>query len=192
MRGEEGALVLRGRTAITIETTVGSACTAGKRNLSAQCFACAMNPDGGVVGRDARLFAQIGQTAFLQINPHQSLAILGLQSIQESGNALAYVAPKRGFRLDVPVKLADQSLRPSISGSALPIIIDDGVSQNAIEPGDGGLFVANRRAFLKTLDEGRLQNVFRSFPGTDTVLNEFQELETAFEEAIQRLGRERS
>jgi hypothetical protein len=151
-------------------------CTAGKRDLSAQRFARTMNPDGGIVGCNSRLFAKIGQSAFFQINPCQSLAILRLQSIQQSGNALAYVALKRGLRLNVRLKLAYQSLRRSIRGSALPMVINDGVAQNAIEPGNGGLFVANRRAFLQTLDEARLQNVFRSFPDTDTVLNEFQEL----------------
>jgi len=153
-----------------------STCTAGKRDLFAQRFARTMYPDGGIVGRDASLFAQISQTAFLQINPHQSLAILRLQSIQQSGNTLAYVALKRVLRLNVRLKLADQSLRRSIRDSALPIVIDDGVSQNAIEPGNGGPFVANRRASLNTLYEGRLQNVLRGFQGTDTVLNEFQEL----------------
>src|SRR5579872_565807 len=97
--------VLRSRAALTIQTTMRCTCTAGKCDLSAQRLARPMNPYGGIVGCDARLFAKLGQTAFLQINPRQSLAILRLQSIQQSGDALAYFALKRGLWLNVRLKL---------------------------------------------------------------------------------------
>jgi hypothetical protein len=88
-------LAVRGRAAVTIEATVRGAYPAGQRDLAAKGSACAMNPDSGVINCDARLFAQIRQTGFFEIDPHQSLAILGLQRIQQTGNTLADVALER-------------------------------------------------------------------------------------------------
>jgi len=55
-------------------------------------------------------------------------------------------------------------------------MIDDGISEHAIEPRDDALFVADIIPTLEGTHEGRLQNIFRNGPGFHALFEEGQEL----------------
>ena len=49
----------------------------------------------------------------------------------------------------------------AFGGAPLPVVINDGVSKDAVEPRDDAFFVAQRPSLFQATDEGRLQDVLR-------------------------------
>lgn len=76
----------------------------------------------------------------------------------------------------------------AIFGGAMPVVVDDSVAQDAIEPGYGGLFVVQRRGLLHCADIGTLQDVFGSGWRCDAVLDELEEFAPLKDETVDGFG----
>jgi len=60
--------------------------------------------------------------------------------------------------------------------SAMPIVIDDGITQYSIKPRYGALLIAHLCASFQSPYKRRLQNIFRSGPGFHPRLQKSQKL----------------
>ena len=76
--------------------------------------------------------------------------------------------------------------RPTIEGqafrSAAAVVIDKGVAQNAVKPGDGGLILAQLAGGFERTDVGGLQDVFGERAINQAALEKAEELPAEIEE----------
>jgi len=86
-------------------------------------------------------------------------------------------------------KLLAPALVGSLGRSAVAVVIDDGVAEHPVKPGNDALFVAHVGPPLQGAHEGRLQDVFGDNSRFDTGLEEGQELPVAIHQAFDGGGR---
>ena len=150
-----------------------SACDA---DLLAQRFPCTVDANSRIAARDSGRLGEIVQTALAEIDDGQSFTILRLERGQQLRNALADVVPDFRFSCLVGGKLAPPSFHGAVRCRAVPVVVDDRIAQNAIEPRDNALVVAQFAPALDAPHERRLQNVLRRGAGFHVPFNEGQEL----------------
>jgi hypothetical protein len=68
------------------------------------------------------------------------------------------------------------ALEGTIFGSAATVVVDDGVAQDAVEPGHSGLFAAEAGGLLNGADVGALDDVLGGIGGVDAPAHEVKEL----------------
>ena len=145
--------------------------------LFAQGCTGAMGAYGGV-GRGDVLRDGIGiESSLLQIYFAQQLCIGRRDDVERTGDALARgllqlrIGCRRGFQFLCP------TFKGCAFGGAAPIVVDDGVAEDAIEPGNGGLAGAQASPRLgdlglKGTQVGCLQNIFGDGATVDSALEE--------------------
>ena len=88
-------------------------------------------------------------------------------------------------------------LEGAIFGGAMTVVVDDGVAQDAVEPGDGGLVAAEGGGLLHGADVGGLDDVLGGGAGGYAAFDELEELLSLVDEAgdgvdaMESFGKER-
>ena len=164
--------------AVAIETAVIGAGTAGLADLFLERLAGAVDTHCGIVRGDGGLVREIVQGAFLDIDDTQGVAILGFESLKQGGDTLADFGAELGRGSDFVLKLLAPGFEGAGSGGAMAVVVDDGVAEDAVEPGDD-LFVGDGGRVLESAGEGSLENVFGGLARLDAVLEEGQEIAVA-------------
>lgn len=90
------------------------------------------------------------------------------------------------------LEFMDQSCCARFEEPPLAVVVDAGVPQQPIEPGDDRLLIAQGAALFDSLDEGRLQNILGYFRRPNATLDKGEELPAAFKQTSERLARELS
>lgn len=148
-----------------------------------QSPAGAVEADGGVIGGDAGLGGEFGGAAFLDVDELESMPVFGLEVIEEAGDAFAYLIAQVGRRL-FGFDLAGKGFEGAAGGSLMAVMVDDGIAQETIEPGDDAFFVAEGATALESTDEGSLEEVFGEGGRGDAFFKERKELVTSREEQV--------
>jgi hypothetical protein len=83
-------------------------------------------------------------------------------------------------------------LRPAFEGggfgAAAAEVVGDGVAEDGVEPGDGGLLLAERVGALERADVGGLEDVFGECAVVDAARDEGQEAGALCEEVVESAG----
>jgi hypothetical protein len=163
---------------LAVEAAVIGASAAGLFDLAAQGFPGPMHADGGIVGRDSRLAREVADVAIVEIDDLQRLAIFGLEGCEKAGNTLADLLTEEGIGLLNPGGLAAPGLQGALGSGAAAVMVDDGIAEDPIEPGDNLLILDAGTAF-DSAHEGGLEDVFGGFAGLDAALEEGEKLAVA-------------
>jgi len=119
-----------------------------------------VSPDGGVCRGDVLGCGVSSEALFAKIQCAQKGRVRRSDGVQRSGNALTCGVFEERFGGRLAFKLPSPSVeRRAFPGSAA-VVVDDGVAQNAIEPGDRRLLIAQAAGVLEGAHVCRLQNVF--------------------------------
>ena len=123
-----------------VDATMFGAGAADESELLFEGMACAMDTDGRVAGGDSSLLCEDVEGGVSEINVAEDFAVGRLHGVERFNNALADDI----VSLRVWCGFGRKVLRPAFEGTvlsgAVAIVIDDGVAQDAVEPGAGGLF----------------------------------------------------
>jgi hypothetical protein len=108
-------------------------------------LASSVHADGGVACGDSHFFCEGDEACFSQINFAEDFAVGGIHGEEDFVDALA--DDLLGFRVWRGFgEVVGPALEGTIFGSAATVVVDDCVAQDAVEPGDSGLFTAERGA----------------------------------------------
>ncbi len=109
------------------------------------------------------------QLAFLKIDCVEDFGVRRAQGWQHASDASAdyRVWEAAGRRLAVSFKRRPPSAQSAFFDARSAVVVDDRVAENAIEPGDGRLIVAQPRSVLQSAQIGVLKNVFGDLCGPD-------------------------
>ena len=139
-------------------------------------LARSMDADGGVSRADSCFRCEGFEILACEVNAAENLTVGGL----EGGQYLVDATADNLLGLWVGRGAGREILRPLLEsvvfGGAVAVIVDDGVAQDAIEPGDGGLFLTQGWRVFDGADVGALNDVFGDGRGADPPPNEMEEL----------------
>jgi hypothetical protein len=130
-----------------------------------------MHADGGILGSDSRLLGEVAELSVLEVHDSYGVAIVGLEAGEEAGDTLADFLAEAGVGLRVGGELAAPGFQGSSGNGAVAVMVDYGVAEDSIEPGDH-FFVVNRGASFQAAGEGGLEDVFGGGPGFDAAFQE--------------------
>jgi hypothetical protein len=154
---------------------VASADAADQHELFFESLTRAMYADGCVASGDAGVGGE-GFKAFSgEVHVAQNLVVSRFKSGEHLADALADDC--LGLRVGCGFgEVVRPALEGSVFGGAAAVVIDDGVAEDAVEPGDGGLVAAQSGGLLDGADVGTLNDVFCGCGGFDAPLHEAKEL----------------
>ncbi len=149
------------RFTATIHTTVLGACPTCQLDLFLEGLPRSVNSDSGVISRDPGLRCQIAWAGLIDVDHLNRLTVLRLQFGQHPRNTLAnlILQVRRGNLL--PLHLAGETLHRAPGSGVSPVVIDDGITEQPVKPGNNTLFIADIATSLDASYERRLQDVFR-------------------------------
>jgi hypothetical protein len=167
---------LRREAAGAVDTMMDSACAAATDELFAEGGAGTVGTDRRVAGADSLGVRIGGEGGLAKIDFAEQGGVRRGDCIERAGDALAGgLMEKRvrgGFRLEL--------LRPALEGRPLggsaTIVVDDGVAEDAVEPGHGGFVLTQVAAGFKSAHVGGLKNVLRNGAIFDAALDKAKEL----------------
>lgn len=164
-----------GSSAGAVDTAMLGTGSAGERELFFQRLTRPMDADGGVAGSDAHGFGESFERVFSKIDAANNLAVLRLDGgehvLDASADDILCTLVRRCFGDEI----AGPSFESAVFGGAVTIVVDDGIAQNAVEPGDGGLVFVQRRGFFHCANVGALQDIFGSRGSIDAALEKLEE-----------------
>jgi len=146
--------------------------SARRLHCLSQSFSRAMHSDARIVLRDASSLRQLSQTPVFQINHLDGLSILGLQFDQHLPHASARNIANHGIGFRFCFEFANPALRGTLGSGFVSVMIDQGISQKPIEPGDCRFLVAQFPTLLDSSQEGSLEDVLRNFAALYSALQE--------------------
>ncbi len=98
-----------------------------------------MDSDGGISRCDAGSIGDCFKRFAVEFDLAENLAVCGLEFVEGPKNAVTGAV----FCQRVWLGFGGDILRPAIEGAvfsgAMTVVVDDGVAQNAIEPGNNGI-----------------------------------------------------
>ena len=147
-----------------------------------------MYADGGILLCDARLLREVVELTVVQIDHLQRLSIFRLESREKRGNTLADFLPQHGIGLLNVRVFPAPCLHGPCSCGAVTVMIDHGIAQGAIEPGDNVL-VLHPSPSLQSAHKRLLQDVFGYGSGLDAPFQEGQKFAVSFNELRYGFGR---
>ncbi len=158
---------------------------AGADDLFLQSLSGAVDADGGVIGGDAGLGGEGVEGAVVEIDEFESLAVFGFEIVEQVEEALADGVAGVGVGGIGLQRIVREGFVAAITGGLLAVVIDDGVTEDAIEPGDDILLFGKFVAVFDGANEGGLEDVFGNGAGFDTRLQESQEAAMAVDEGLE-------
>ena len=159
-----------------IDATVFGTGTADERELLFQDLAGSMDADCCVRGGDVGLGGECLEAAAFEFDVADNFTIGRLHGAEHIADALAHDLLGLRIRLCFGGQFLRPSLEGSVFGGAMAVVIDDGIAQDAVEPGDGRLFAAQARSLFERAGVGALQNVLRGGEGFDAPLEKAEKL----------------
>jgi hypothetical protein len=159
-----------------VDAAVFGAGAADFGELLFEGLAGAMNTDGGVACGDSRFFCEGLEARFSQIDTAEDFAIGGLHGLDGFGDALADDIVGLRVWCRFGGEILAPTLKSAIFGGAVAIVVDDGVAEDAVEPGDHGLFAAECGGLLDGAGVSGLDDVLGGVGGVDAPLHEVKEL----------------
>jgi hypothetical protein len=139
-------------------------------------LARSMEANGGVAHSDSRFGCEGFEALACEVDAAEDLAIGGLDGGKYLVNAIANDL----LGLRIGCSFGCEVLRPllesAVFGGAVAIVVDDGVAQDAIEPGDGRLFTAQDGGVFDGANIGALDDVFRYGRRVNSALYEMEEM----------------
>jgi hypothetical protein len=174
-----------------VEAAMFGAGAAGADELFAQGFAGAMDADAGVGRGDAVLVGEVLEALTAEVGGAQDGGILRLELIDDAGEAGADLAFDLRRWLRRGLKLARPGLEGFASGLLAAVVVNDGVAQQAVEPGGCGFVEIGAVLMLIGAQVGGLKDVFRERGIGNAALNKGEELVSLREELIERGVRHR-
>jgi transposase len=146
-----------------------------------------MHANRGILSRNSRLLRQVAELAILQIHNPQRIPIFRLESREKAGNTLADLLPQGCIWL-----LAFREFPPGFHGPCragpVAVMIDDGVAEHPIEPGDHFL-IRHTTSSFQSARKRCLQDIFGGGPGLDAPFQERQKLAVAGNQLRKGFGR---
>jgi hypothetical protein len=157
---------------------------ADPNKLGFKGLAGSMETNGGVARGNSGPGREGFQALAREVDAAENLAVGGLDGgkdlVDATADDLLSLSVGCGFGCEVVCPL----LESAVFGGTVAIVIDDGVAQDAIEPGDGRLFTAQDVGVFDGADIGALDDVFRDRGGVDSSLHKMEEVISLLNEAV--------
>ena len=134
-----------------------------------------MDANSGVAGSDARGFGEGFEGIFAKVDAADDLAVLQLKGRKDLLDALADDVLCALVRRSFGDEIVGPSFESAVFGSAVAIVVDDGIAQDAIKPGYGRLVVVERGGFFHRAHVSALEDVFGGRRSIDAALDELKE-----------------
>jgi hypothetical protein len=168
---------------------VFAAGSAGGNEGFAQRLAGAVEADGGVPRGDVGGFGKEIDGALGEVDGGENFAVGGTKVLDRLAEAFADEALGVGVRPGggTGEELAGPGFEEAVVSGALAVMVDDGVAQDAVEPGGGRLVAANGGGLLEGAQVGGLQNVLRGGGVFYAVLQEAKKLAALGEQDVDGL-----
>ena len=161
------------------------ACSAAPYKLPAQRGAGTMGADSRVRRTDAVL-AGIGCKFTLgQIDLAQQFGITRFERFESAHDTSAGGVEELWLRGTGIGQFQSPALQRRNLGSAAAVVVDDGIAQDAIEPGNDGLFFPQPMRGLECAHIGRLQDIFGNRGLVDASTQESEELAAEIEQCME-------
>ena len=145
---------------VAVETAVGGTRAAGGNQRFFEGLASAVDADGCVRNADVIARGEVGQRRFLQVHIAKDIRVIWLERRQHSGDALADDIARQIVRLYGGFKLVCPLRESAVFEAAMPVEVDDGVAQDAVEPCGARLSAAQFSLTLQGTEIGVLQDIF--------------------------------
>src|SRR6476620_3067917 len=143
-----------------------------------------MHSHCGIARCDSRPSRQIVQTPVLEIDQLQCFLVLRFKCFHKGLDALADLIFEKGIRSFRENDLLAPTLIGSLSRITSSVVVNGGIAQDSVEPGNGALLIAELGSMLKTPDKRGLQDVFSNLPGLHALLKKAQELPVAVHQLL--------
>ena len=141
-----------------------------------------MRADGGVAGRDGLRRGVMRDGTLGEIDFTQERGVGSGQRIERASDALAGGVLQKGIGHGFGFELARPAIERRAFCGAAAVVIDEGVAQDAVEPGHGGLTLAQSAGGFERTDVSRLQNVFGERAIAQAALEKAEELPAEIEQ----------
>lgn len=148
-----------------------------------------MKADGSVARGDSFCLCEGIERLFGEVDIANDLAIGGLEVFNDLADALTHDLMGCHVGLGLGQEFVRPSLESAVFGCSMAVVIDDGVAQDAIEPGYGRLVAAKFGGLFDGAHVGDLNDVIGGGGGVDTTLQEVEKLLPLAEEVVDRAGR---
>jgi len=147
-------------------------------------LAGSMEANGGVARGDSGAGCEGFQAPASEVDAAENLAVGG----PDGGKDLVDAITDDLFGLSVGCGFGCEVVSPLLEGAVFggtaAIVIDDGVAQDAIEPGDGRFFTPQGGGVLDGADVGALDDVFGDSGGVDSPLHKMEEVISLLNQAV--------
>jgi hypothetical protein len=147
---------------MAIETAMGGARATAHDDLSKERFPCAVDPYACIARGDPQFVGCLSNGCLFQVHSAQDFCIARLQRAQESLDALADGLHQLTVLFPSIDRARRRLQRPPLC-ALTPVMIDQCVAKEAIEPCSGGLAVAKHVPALERTDEGLLKDFLSLF-----------------------------
>ena len=162
---------------------------AGSSEFAAESGTGAVGADGGVAGGEFVAVGEVGEGCVGEIDFAEDLGVGGAEGGEDDLDAAADEGASGdvgGGGLGVgEVQLGDPAIHRGGLGGVMAVVIDDGVAQDCVEPGDGRFVLAESSGLFERADVGDLQDVFCKRAVVDATLHEGKEALAAVEESLE-------
>jgi hypothetical protein len=135
-----------------------------------------MKTHGSVAGGDSLRLCKGVERLFGEVNIADDLAIGGLEMLDDLVDALADDLMGHDVGLGLGQELVRPSFQSAIFGGSMTIVVYDGVSQDAIEPGYGRLVAAKLGGLFDGAHVGDLNDVIGGGGSVDATVQKVEKL----------------
>jgi hypothetical protein len=149
---------------------------ADPNELGFESLSRSMEANGGIAGGDSGPGCEGFKALACEVDAAENLAVGGLDGGKDLLDTTADDLLGLSVRWDFCCEVLCPLLESAVFGGTVAIVIDNGVAQDAIEPGDGRFFTAQDRGVFDGADIGGLDDVFRDGRGVDSALYEMEEV----------------
>ncbi len=136
----------------------------------------AMGADCCIGRRNARGVSVAGQRNFSEINLAQQLPVVWGDRVKRLIDAEARYLVKQRVGAHFCLQLANPALERFALDSVPPVVVDDRIAKNAIEPSHGRTIITQLVGGFEHADEGALEDVLGRCRVVDAALHKAKEL----------------
>lgn len=135
-----------------------------------------MDADGRVACGDTGFASKGLERASGYVYFAEDFVVGGLELAKDVIDALAYDRFSLRVRLALDSQILCPAIQCAIFDSAMAVVVDDGVAQDAVEPCDCGLTATQTGRLFNRAGVGALDDVFGDLIGGDAATHELQKL----------------
>ena len=157
---------------------MGGAGSAAGKDLAFEGGASAVDADGSIGGSDAGAGGVRSKRGVVHLDAFEDGGVAGVKRVEGCGDAADRLLLRAGRRGRGVLEFAGQTLESGRLAGVAAVAVDDGVAEDAVEPGHGRLVVAQGGGGIEHAEVGALQDVFGEGTVVDAPLEEAEELRT--------------